>query len=266
MFWYLPRARSASHRSLPNQACFEKANFEGKAKAITEEQLMSEKCLDSTPMPWTETEVFTKVPQLIWTRPLETCPRSCLSHVSKKRKGAARSQRLCERTRSLELISCRLAFPLRPHPPPWMPCHSCLAIVEQQQQQLLLYSRLAKSLIFARVRQVSRLPRQHASDNAKQRNPDLQKICQMNRRMKCQTTVHKKGLIECQDLCHIESELFCQSECWIECLNLPKTACLNLCEWKRHSVISEPKAGTQVRKGVRKKTNYMSECLSKCNV
>jgi hypothetical protein len=32
-------------------ACEQKANFEGKAKAIAEEQLRSEKCLDSTPMP-----------------------------------------------------------------------------------------------------------------------------------------------------------------------------------------------------------------------
>ena len=136
-----------------------------------------------------------------------------------KRKGAARSQRLCERPRSLDLISCRLAFPLHPHPPPWMPCHSCLAIVEQQQL-LLLYSRLAKSLIFARVRQVSRLSR-----------PTCIRQCQAAkpRFTKYMPDEPSDEMPECQDLRHIESEQFCQSECWIECL-IPKTACLNLYE------------------------------------
>ena len=136
-----------------------------------------------------------------------------------KRKGAARSQRLCERPRSLDLISCRLAFPLHPHPPPWMPCHSCLAIVEQQQL-LLLYSRLAKSLIFARVRQVSRLSR-----------PTCIRQCQAAkpRFTKYMPDEPSDEMPECQDLRHIESEQFCQSECWIECL-IPKTAYLNLYE------------------------------------
>ena len=158
MFWYLPGARSALHRSLPNQACFEKANFEGKAKAIEKEQLRSEKCLDSTPMPWKEMKVFTKVPQFIWTRPLETRPRSCPRHVSKKEKVPRETKGGLKDRALLILFSCRLDFPLRPDPPPPMPCHSCPAIVEQQQQ-LLLYSRLARFLIFTRLRQVSRLSR-----------------------------------------------------------------------------------------------------------
>ena len=208
MLWYLPGARSALHRSLPNQACFEKAKFEGKAKAIAEEQLVSEKCLGSTPMPWKETKVFTKVPQLIWTRPLETCPRSCPRHVSKKKNGAARNQRLSERPRSLDLISCRLAFPLHPNPPPSMPCHSCLAIVKQQQQQLLLYTRLARSLIFARVRQVLRLSRPAWTRQCQAAKPRFTKYMPDERSDEMPNNIHKKWLIECQDLRHIGSEQF----------------------------------------------------------
>ena len=48
MFCYFPGARSALHRSLPTQVCLKSANFEGRAKALEEEQLRSEKCLGST--------------------------------------------------------------------------------------------------------------------------------------------------------------------------------------------------------------------------
>jgi hypothetical protein len=109
-------------------------------------------------MPWKETKVFTKVPQLILDKAVRNVSKELSEAWLDKRKGAARNQRWSERPRSLDLIFCRLDFPLHPNRPPPMPCHSCLAIVEQQQQ-LLLYSRLAKSLIFARVRQVSRLSR-----------------------------------------------------------------------------------------------------------
>ena len=43
-------------------------------------------CFDSSPMPCREPKVFTKVPQLVWTRPLETFAGSCPGHVSKKDK------------------------------------------------------------------------------------------------------------------------------------------------------------------------------------
>ena len=51
MFWYVPGARSTLHRSLPTQVCLKRANFEGRAKAIEEGQLRSEKCFGSTPAP-----------------------------------------------------------------------------------------------------------------------------------------------------------------------------------------------------------------------
>ena len=148
-----------------------------------------------------------------------------------KRKGAARNQRWSERPRSLDLIFCRLDFPLHPNRPPLMPCHSCLAIVEQQQQ-LLLYSRLARSNIHASKAGLAAV-QTNMHQTMPSEIPDLQNICQMNRRMKCQATVPKKWLIECQDIRHIEFEQFCQSECWIECLNLPKAPWLNL--WMKTS-------------------------------
>ena len=86
LFWYLPDAGSALHRSLPNQACFEKANFGGKARPLQKSSsglknvLILHQCLEKG------TKVFTKVPQLVWTRPLETFPRSCPRHVWKKKR------------------------------------------------------------------------------------------------------------------------------------------------------------------------------------
>ena len=110
-----------------------------------------------------------------------------------KKKGAARNQRLSERPRSLDLISCRLAFPLHPNPPPSMPCHSCLAIVEQQQQ-LVLYSRLARSLIFARVRQVLRLSRPACTRQCQAAKPRFTKYMPDERSDEMPNNIHKKWL------------------------------------------------------------------------
>jgi hypothetical protein len=101
-------------------------------------------------MPWKEMKVFTKVPQFIWTRPLQTRPRSCPRHVSKKEKVPRETKGGLKGRGLLTLFHVVLLFLYVLNPPPSMPCHSCLAVVEQQQQ-LLLYSRLAKSLICTRT-------------------------------------------------------------------------------------------------------------------
>ena len=123
-----------------------------------------------------------------------TCLGKAVSNVSgklseaclQKRQSAARNQRWSERSLPLDLISCHPAVPPHPHPPPpSMPCHSCLAIVEQHccrcRCRCCCYIASLPGLEYLCERGRSRgCPDQDAPQTMRNEIPDVQ-VCQMKK-------------------------------------------------------------------------------------